>query len=90
MEKAPGASADAGAIHAHATLKTVCHSENLIVIRRATADNTHLLCKGKYHCTDDLLFDWFGLDQTTKFHMSKAPESKQVKHEISCTVILPL
>ena len=25
-----------------------------------TAENTHLLCKGKYHCTADLLFDWFG------------------------------
>ena len=24
------------------------------------AENTHLLCKGKYHCTADLLFDWFG------------------------------
>ena len=21
--------------------------------------NTHLLCEGKYHCTDDLLFEWF-------------------------------
>ena len=24
------------------------------------AENTHLLRKGKYHCTADLLFDWFG------------------------------
>ena len=23
-------------------------------------ENTHLLCKGKHHCTADLLFDWFG------------------------------
>ena len=23
-------------------------------------ENTHLLRKGKYHCTADLLFDWFG------------------------------
>ena len=23
-------------------------------------ENTHLLCKGKYQCTADLLFDWFG------------------------------
>ena len=22
-------------------------------------ENTHLLCKGKYNCTADLLFDWF-------------------------------
>ena len=27
-------------------------------------ENTHLLCKGKYHCTADLQFDWFGFDQT--------------------------
>ena len=26
-----------------------------------TAENTHLLHKGKYHCTADLLFDWLGL-----------------------------
>ena len=30
------------------------------------AENTHLLCKGKYRCTADLLFDWFGFDQTCK------------------------
>ena len=23
-------------------------------------ENTHLLRKGKYHCTADFLFDWFG------------------------------
>ena len=27
---------------------------------------THLLCKGKYHCMVDLLFDWFGYKQTCK------------------------
>ena len=32
----------------------------------ATAENTDLLCKGKYHCMTDLLFDWFGFDQTMK------------------------
>ena len=31
------------------------------------AENTHLLCKEKYHCTADLLFDWFGFDQTSKY-----------------------
>ena len=30
------------------------------------ADNTNFLCKGKYHCTDVLLFDWFGIHQTSK------------------------
>ena len=29
-------------------------------------DNTHLLCKGNYHCMADLLFDRFGSDQTSK------------------------
>ena len=28
------------------------------------SENTHLLCKGKYHCMADLLFDWLGFDQT--------------------------
>ena len=43
--------------------------------------------KGKYHCTDDLLFDSFGSDQTS---ISKAANSKQNKQEVSLTVILPL
>ena len=30
------------------------------------ADYTHLLCKGKYHWTAYLLFNWFGFDQTNK------------------------
>ena len=25
--------------------------------------NRHKLCKGKYHCTADLLCDWIGNDQ---------------------------
>ena len=29
--------------------------------------NIHLLHKGKSLCTVDLLFDWFGFDQTRKF-----------------------
>ena len=32
-------------------------------IKRAAlgrAENIHLLCKGKYHCMTDLLFDWLG------------------------------
>ena len=28
-------------------------------------ENTHLLREGKYHCTTDLLFDWFGFGQTS-------------------------
>ena len=29
-------------------------------------ENTHLFCEGKYHCTDDLLFDLLGFGQTSK------------------------
>ena len=29
-------------------------------------ENSNLLCKGKYHCTADLLLDWFGFEQTSK------------------------
>ena len=31
-----------------------------------TSENTHLLCKGKYHCMTDPLFDWLGFGQTSK------------------------
>ena len=30
-------------------------------------ENTHLLCKGKYNCTADLLFDSFGFKQSSEF-----------------------
>ena len=30
------------------------------------AENTHLLCKGMYHCTADLLFYRLGFGQTSK------------------------
>ena len=30
------------------------------------SENTHLLRKGKYHCTADLLFDRLGIGQTCK------------------------
>ena len=29
-------------------------------------ENTPFHHKGKYHCTTDLVFDWFGFDQTSK------------------------
>ena len=49
-------------------------------------ENTYLLCKGKYHCTPvALLFECFVFNQTSnylcgKFIISKAPETKQIKH----------
>jgi hypothetical protein len=46
---------------------------------------------GKYHCTIDLLFVWFGL---VSFANKKnvgchAADSKPVKQEVNSTVILP-
>ena len=42
----------------------------------------------------DLLFSWFGFYPTSKsdanFNLSKAPEFKRVKQEVSYTLILPL
>ena len=37
----------------------------------------HQLCKGKYHCLADLLFDWFGFDLTCK-SLSNWTKAKQL------------
>ena len=34
-----------------------------ISVLNVNAGNTHLLRKGKYHCTADLLFDWLGFSR---------------------------
>jgi hypothetical protein len=51
-----------------------------------------ILC-GKYHCTIDLLFDWFGLvcvlQIKTKIVSCHTTDSKPVKQEVNGTVILP-
>jgi hypothetical protein len=47
---------------------------------------------GKYHCTVDLLFDWFGLVcfvNKTQFIPSHTANSKPVKQEVNGTGILP-
>ena len=41
------------------------------------SENTHLLHKGKCHCMADLLFDWFGFDQTCK-SLSNSTQAKQL------------
>ena len=49
--------------------------------------------QGKYQCMGDVLFDWFGFDQTSKFDLiliSKATKSKQNKQEVSRSVMLTL
>ena len=42
----------------------------------AKAKNTHHM--GKYHSTADLLFDWFGFDQTSKAD-ANSTKAKQLK-----------
>ena len=53
------------------------HSLTCALVRgRVWAENTHLLHKGKYHCTAALLFDRFGSDQTCK-SLSNSTQAKQ-------------
>ena len=40
--------------------------QNIITKSEDEAENTHLLREGKYHCTADLIFDWFGFGRTSK------------------------
>jgi hypothetical protein len=54
--------------------------------------STQGILKGKYHCTVDLLFDWFGLvflQIKTKIVSCHTADSKPVKQEVNGTVILP-
>ena len=39
---------------------------DIINMQFVHTENTHLLCKGKYHCTAELLFDWLVFGQTSK------------------------
>ena len=45
------------------------------------------------HCTADILFEWFGFNQTYKsvdnFNWNESTQSKPVKQEMNHTVILP-
>jgi hypothetical protein len=48
--------------------------------------------RGKYHCTVDLLFDWFVLvclQIKTKIVSCHTADSKTVEQEVNGTVILP-
>jgi len=46
--------------------------------------------RGKYHCTVDLLFDWFGLVCfANKNKNCYTADSKPVKQEVNGTVIFP-
>ena len=44
----------------------ICASSLVCETLIVKPENTHLLCKGKYHCTADLLFDQLGFGQTSK------------------------
>ena len=65
----------------------------LITLRRPRFECRDTHHRGKYHYTNDLLFDRFVFDQTSKtacsFNKSKATESIQNK-EVSGTVTLSL
>ncbi len=45
--------------------------------------------RGKYHCTIDLLFDWFGLVCFATVVSCHTADSKPVKQEVNGTGILP-
>ena len=46
--------------------------KHLTVNFRTDYQNTQLLRKGKYHYTADILFDWFGFNQTSKYGTTSA------------------
>jgi hypothetical protein len=62
------------------------HTEITFIIKTG---NTQ---RGKYHCTIDLLFDWFGISckkLTIFVFICKTDYSKPVKQVVNGTVILP-
>ena len=50
---------------------------------------THNIGKWKYHCTAELLFDWFSFDQTSKtvFHST---QTKQLNPNKICKISGPI
>jgi hypothetical protein len=56
-------------------------------------DKAREYLRGKYHCTIDLLFDWFGFicfaNKNKKIVSCHTADSKPVKQEVNGTVILP-
>jgi hypothetical protein len=60
--------------------------------RRENRQPDQGILRGEYHCTIDLLFDWFGLvcfSNKSKFFSFHTAYSKPVKQEVNGTVILP-
>ena len=60
------------------------------ILRLVSAKNT--LQIGNYHCPADLLFDWFGFDQTSKtvVNATVAKQLNPIKINRRSSVILPL
>ena len=42
--------------------------------------------KGKYHCMPDLLFDWFGFDQTSKTVLKSTSGKQQNPNKINSDI----
>jgi hypothetical protein len=64
----------------------------LYVCGNKTVNEIREYYRGKYHCTVDLLFDWFGIvcfAKKTKIVSCHTGESKPVKQELNGTVIFP-
>ena len=73
------------------TVTAASRTNDSIIFLLLYADNTRLLCKGKYHCTTDLLFDCFEFSCYAKVQLlTCSAKSKPVKQEVIRTMILPL
>jgi hypothetical protein len=59
-------------------------------IRLGWMSNTQarVYLRGKYHCTIDLLFDWFGLVCFANKNKNRTAHSKAVKQEVNSTEII--
>ena len=51
------------------------------------AENTRSLCKWKYNCTTDLLFGWFGFNQTSKYVTNSAEANQPNTNKTNRSVI---
>ena len=49
--------------------------------KHCTREDTHILSKGKYHSTADLLIDWSGLSSFVKFKLAIDLRVKPLKEE---------
>ena len=76
----------------NAILKPIFCCSQLLLL--SSPENTHLLRKGKYHCTADLLFDQLGFGQTSKsvysFNSKKQLNPNQSNRRSTIQRYLPL